>query len=535
MNKLRSYFIFLSLAFVTVNKAEASVFCEQAIASTDRDYYLAGERMQISVSITDGQGHLLDQSRVAYIELSDTHRIWAQGMVALRHGQGWSALALPSTMHSGCYLLTIYTRAMLNQPNADWCRHVIAVVNPRLASEYDNVIYHPTDSIPASAFAPSDASVLTISADSLTIHIPDNWVSCFTSASLIRRDVLVPDYAGYHPEVNVPMLNSNPHLRQPELEGHIVMARPTSDSTGIDETRLVMVGKRAALYDGQLQPDGTYLYYTLASGSSSGSGVSGRLATLLSAYDADGRVVGIQFVSPYAHILPRTLPPLHVYCNEVDLNMLSITAQQEEEISQWLALDTLPHTQQFLAAEPTHVYDLDEYTRFNTVREVISEFIQGVTRQRQNKVNQLYVFDRQLGRYADIPALVMLDGVPIHDIDEILNYDARFLKYIQVYDQRFTFGHVTCGGAVSLITRHGLLTNYTLDAGSQLVSYDFPQDRPDFFVPPSTTNGTLQWYPLVSRSVIHIPAPTIPGPYMIILHGLNIEGQPVTQRIPFSL
>ena len=535
MNKLLSYILILAIFVAAHPIAAAAVADEQALAFTDRDCYLAGERMQVSVSIIDGQGQLSDQSRVAYIELSDTRRIWAQGMVALCQGQGWTALALPAVMHSGCYMLTVYTRAMLSHPNADWFRCIIAVVNPRTASRYDNVEYYPADSLRVSVSAYADVSSLIITADSLTVHIPDSWQAGFTSASLIRRDVLVPDYASYYPEVNVSALSTNPHLLQPEHEGHIVMARPTSDSTTIDETRLVMVGKRAALYDGQLQSDGIFLYYTLTSGMSSEIGVSGRLATLLSAYDAEGKAVDMKFVSPYAHILPRELPQLRAYCNELDLNMLSITAQREEEISQWLALDTLPHATQFLATEPTHTYDLDEYTRFNTVREVITEFVHGVTRQRHNKINQLYVFDRQLGRYSDIPALVMLDGVPIHDIDEILNYDARLLKYIQVYDQRFTFGHITCGGAVSLITQRGLLSNYTLDAGSQLVSYDFPQDRPDFLIPPATNNGTLQWYPIVSASTIHFPVPAVTGPYMIILHGLNAEGRSAALRIPFDI
>ena len=87
MNRLLLIFIYL---LWTGGIAWAQTQVEQVIAYTDRDCYLTGERLCVRVDATI-DGHP-SPSRVAYVEIADTRRMYAQCMVALQDGQGWAEI-----------------------------------------------------------------------------------------------------------------------------------------------------------------------------------------------------------------------------------------------------------------------------------------------------------------------------------------------------------------------------------------------------------------------------------------------------------
>ena len=499
-------FLFL-LCCLTAAKA-----LEVAHAITDKDCYLTGERLHIRIDITDEQQQPLSFSKVAYVELSDAHRICAQGMVQLTDGIGWADIALPATMHSGNYQLSVYTRGMRNQGQDTYFRKIVSVVNVLRVVRADDVIFLPADSLPTEYQANDSQGTATLKASvsqPLNISVSPEWQGCALSVS--RRDLRTPDYH------ELPALKPETSKQQyytPEVEGHIVIGKPT----GIDPvelTRLVMVGRMAAVYDGQWQADGTWHYYT--------SGLNGTLPTLLNSYSHEGNPVGMEFVSPFARVLPESLPHLHVYCDEADLQRRSLSAQREQALSAWQA-DSLQLSTEFLSAETHRQYELDEYTKFSTVREILIEFISGVQRNKQHGVSQLYTFDPETHQYSRWPALVLLDGMPVYDIDEVLNYDARLLKYVQIYTDRYTFGNTICQGIISFISQRGRLSNYKIDAGSHLVTYQFPQERPAFIYPTDNKAGTLYWNPCISEPSLTLPAITEPGIYEIVKQRYAADG-----------
>ena len=97
-----------------------------ASVETDRTWYLAGEQMKVSV--TD------DDALIAYAELCDMHGLAAGVMVSLKGGVGEGIIELPSNLHSGYYVLSVYTRH-----NANVSQRFVAVVNPLHKSEDDDI------------------------------------------------------------------------------------------------------------------------------------------------------------------------------------------------------------------------------------------------------------------------------------------------------------------------------------------------------------------------------------------------------------
>ena len=512
--KRRTIYLLLVLAYSLGLYAQS--LQEVAHAFTDKECYLTGERLHVSVAVTDNACHSLDVSKVAYVEISDARHVCAQGMIALEEGRGWADIPLPSTMHSGNYLLSVYTRAMCNDAPSSAYHKIISVINVLHVTHQDEIAF-VDDEGSASASKDevlSEAKVVSVG-DMVGIAAPDD--ALLSTVSLIRTDLMIPDYGAIVPELNMSEEKGTDvnETFLPEVEGHIVKAEAV-DGTSVSLSRLVMVGKQTMIFDGQEQPDGSWMYYTNA--------LHGKLPAMICGYDSVGAVVPMRIVSPYARILPRNLPRLMVHCTEEQLRARSMDAQREQVLSDGMAAsDTLAHRLDFFSSDPYNFYDLDEWTRLNSVREILAEFVRGVKRQKMKGVGKLYTFDSETNSYSQWPALVLLDGVPVYDIDTFLDYDARLLKYVQIYAERYTFGETVCQGIISFISQKGRLSNYQLDEGQHLVSYDFPQHRPAFVVPEDNTTGTLYWNPSFSVNQ-SIPAPKAPGDYQLIRQYMDAEG-----------
>ena len=100
---------------------------------TDRTWYLAGEQMTVSVTDQD--------ALIAYAELCDTRGLAAGVAVGLSQGQGSGVIELPSSLHSGYYVLSVYTR-----DDAHVSSQLVAIVNPLHKSADDDIKWLPADS-----------------------------------------------------------------------------------------------------------------------------------------------------------------------------------------------------------------------------------------------------------------------------------------------------------------------------------------------------------------------------------------------------
>ena len=100
---------------------------------TDRPWYLAGEAMTIRVTA--------DDALIAYAELCDTRGLAAGVVVGLNGGVGEKAMELPADLHSGYYVLSVYTSG-----DANVSQRLVAVVNPLRSSADDDIEWVKGDS-----------------------------------------------------------------------------------------------------------------------------------------------------------------------------------------------------------------------------------------------------------------------------------------------------------------------------------------------------------------------------------------------------
>lgn len=486
---------------------------------TDKNCYIVGERLHVSVAVNPSGKQESVPDRIAYVEMADTAGTVAQTMLWIENGRGWAELDVPSDIHSGNYLLSAYTRASLLAEDRqaqgftpeNGAQKIVSIVNPQHIGRTDNILFlHPEDDMKS----PVDRTYKV--GQEMVVTLPKDSVRQIRVASLVRNNLLTADYTSFHPSVQC-----DTKVAITEMEGHIVESRPAKNASQAEESRMVMVGKGSYVYDGKKQENGNWLYFT--------GFFHNPQPALLNGYDGEGNPAPLEFASPYVGLHPTSLPNLQVWCTKEELQTRTKGAQQEKALSNWLKTDTLSslssdRPSHGLACKPEYAYDLDEYRKFSTVKEVLVEFVKGVKKKKVHGVNRLFTrFENENG-YTDWPALVLLDGMPVHDIDDILEYDARLLKYIEIYNQVFTFGSSVCQGVISFVSHQGRLSNYKLDEGSRLVMYDFPQDHPQCFIPKSSELSTIYWNPSVDSTRVTLIAPSIPGNYQILIQGIDRKG-----------
>ena len=418
---MKNRILSLTVAIVlTLNTSAASV-------ETDRTWYLAGEAMKVSITA--------DNALIAYAELCDMQGLAAGLVVSLQEGKGSSVIELPATLHSGYYVLSVYTR-----DDAHVSHRLVAVINPLRKSADDDIewinITHP---------------------DSLSFAMADYG----ERAELIdKKDVDVR-----------------------ETEGHIIKARVRNVYDGYTFAgsqicpSLSIVGKQIHYFEGKMINDSMAVFYTY--------GVHGRQPLVLSAMSSTGVSLPIEMISPFATLLPKRLPHLvfHYQRDEVEARSLNMQRHQKTitqaggtaEDGEYQATGLpLEYDETVHGTKPDLTYNLDEYRQFLTIREVLLEYVSFVKKRKVNGVQKLSVSFEQDNYNNILSSLVLIDGMPVFDIERLLNYDARRIHYINIYGGQYTFGHDIYNGILSFVTRSGRLTNYPTEPNTQYLVYDFP-------------------------------------------------------------
>ena len=255
-----------------------------------------------------------------------------------------------------------------------------------------------------------------------------------------------------------------------EKEGHFIMARVKNHHNGKTfsgsqiRASLSIIGMQIHYFEGQMVNDSTAVFYTF--------GVQGKQPMVLSAMSSTGVALPIEIISPFATLLPKQLPHMVFHYNRSEVEARSLDMQRHQKtMPQPKPLD---YNEMAYGTTPDLSYNLDEYRQFLTIREVLLEYVSCVKRTTIDDVPQLIVRKEQEVYNNNIPTLTLIDGMPVYDVERLLNYDARRVHYINIYAGQYTFGNSLYNGILSFVTRSGQLTNYPTEPNMQYLMYEFP-------------------------------------------------------------
>jgi hypothetical protein len=132
---------------------------------------------------------------------------------------------------------------------------------------------------------------------------------------------------------------------------------------------------------------------------------------------------------------------------------------------------------------PDEIYNLDDYTRFPVMEEVMREYVPGVMVRKRKDGFHFIVLDMvNKGVLPDNP-LVVIDGVPVFEVDDIMAFDPLRVKRLEVVTRNFYVGPIVIPGIVSYQTYAGDLAGFQIDPRSVSINYEGLQLQREYYSP----------------------------------------------------
>jgi len=215
-------------------------------------------------------------------------------------------------------------------------------------------------------------------------------------------------------------------------------------------------------------------------------------------------------------------------------------------------VDSLP-----FYTRPTKTYLLDNFTRFTTMEEVLREYVYEIGVRRKGKNFRLLTFNSAGAAVEvnqpmeqplfNIDPLVLLDGVPVFDMNKIIAYDPLKVKKLEVVGAKYFYGPIISYGIASFTTYKANLEGYTLDPHDLLLDYEGLQQQRLFYSPDYSSDEALHsrlpdfrdvlyWSPEITttdngRGSFSFYTGDAPGSYLVDIQGIDSLGEPGSTRL----
>jgi hypothetical protein len=199
--------------------------------------------------------------------------------------------------------------------------------------------------------------------------------------------------------------------------------------------------------------------------------------------------------------------------------------------------------------KPYKTYLLDNYTRFTTMEEVLREYIREVNVVRSQKRYHIKVLNEN--GFLDGDPLVMLDDVPVFNMDKVIAIDPLKVRKLEVMRDRYFYGPSVQEGILSYTTYKGDLGGVEVDPHAVVLDYEGLQLQREFYSPVYDAESALKsripdfrnllyWQPNVNanktgKNQLWFYTSDKTGKYMGIVQGITPNGDFGSQYFNFDV
>ena len=590
--------LFSQNSLVENNRDRADSYHESLLVNTDRDLYITGEVIWLKVyKLNALSGTPSDVSKIVYLELIDNSgnpvdqiKIWVDG------NSGSSGLRLADTLSSGNYLIRAYTRWMLNFPEEQFFYKTLVIVNP--FKNLQQLIPPPGKPSQISEFNPiiatQEADRIVKKESRATIKV-DPIKKEFRSREKVRLDISITDsrgkpadgdfsvsvtkpsllnmqrmsiYRRFEKPALVPAANSillssgnedkSDSARMspadipvflPEIEGPLLSGTIKNKTTGEPfrniDISLSLVGKKARCQFVRTNDKGEFNFVLREQ-----YGLSEIVIQPLSP-DMPASYVELNqpFYNTYSDIKPETIY-LDSTKKEI-LNKIVISTQVNNiyeplRINKTAGLDRYASNDFF--GKPDRRINMSDYIELKNVKEIVKEIIPEMEVVKKNRKFSFRIINNYPFPPFESQALILVDGIPVYDIENLLYVPCKELERIDLINRRYFFSDYVFDGIVSFVTKKGDLSSFESENSAyrqvfegykpeyNFLNVDYGVDSlkkshvPDF-------RNTLCWQPQVKtdkdgRASVEFYTSDESGQYVIIIEGITSSGNAAFFTMP---
>jgi hypothetical protein len=444
----------------------------------------------------------------------------------------------------------IHIDAKTNQENSPSKNKATLSISTQLADE---------------VFVPASISVSIYRADSLEVPIPNDILNYLYLNSELKGNIESPDYY-LQPTVDsnkeeVDEAIDNLMLTQgwrrfawrdiltkkdstikylPELRGPLVSAQVVERSTGKGVRGLSLLlsfpGLATRFYGGISRKNGELFLET--------NFLYGPHTIIAQVQPPSDSLYSVEIMDSYSTMFSTFKPPSFkldkgwkAQLTQRSIHMQLLNAYQYD-IQPKLPMTQVLRDTSIFYGKPDERYVLDDYTRFTTMEDVMREYVKGVwVRKKDYKFKFLLPHAYRDDILKD--PLITLDGLPIFEVDNVMNVDPLKIKQIDVMKRRVYHGRNSFNGLVGFTSYKGNLAELNVDSKAQKKLYEGLQLHKEFYVPKYDAESKesripdfrelLYWNPAIEtdkngKATTEFYTSEQRGTYFIVLQGITNEG-----------
>ncbi len=477
----------LLLAFVTLSKGYGQTASADLLMPAERVYLhqnstmlLSGEYLYYKVYVINHEeGQASDLSKMAYVQLigRDGTAVFSH-KIRLEEGMGQGDFFIPTSIASGNYMLVAYTHWMRNGSVKDFYQNDVVVINP-FQQDQSGLLRTEVDSTRAQGPSTTAREPELSSVDGIKLEvdpaqlgsremgtvrisgIPESWHGNYSLSVTKVRDLGGPprqtaasfERTGQGSTKSL-RVNSESSTKLPELRGELLEGRVVISESGSPAS-----GRKVAL-----SIAGTNYIFKIST-----TGEDGRFHfNLDQPYTNDEaliQVVGDDKENFRIELDPFETPDF----SDLSFGDFTLTEEMEQMILDHsiqnqiqnayagTRVDSIRKLDEYppFFGRPTHEYYLDDYTRFSTIKETITEIIeQASTRQRRGEqFIHVRVYDDDVE--SGLKSLLLIDGLFIQDHNTVVEAKASRIKKISVVSEQYLYGSEVFEGIISMESYEG--------------------------------------------------------------------------------
>jgi len=522
---------------------------ESIYISTNTSSYLTGETLLYKVFCIDNTTQSAKtQSKTAYIELVDSNKKSVfRHKIFLKDGTGNGDFFLPTTLESGNYKLIGYTKWMLNKDAENFFNIDLYILNPYkeipnqtavqtensatstvannfISFDLKNKTYNSRQEVPLTIKTESDDFLN--GKYSLSIRKTDGYViqnkNGFVQTKDSRKDIVAASL-------------KNNVLILPELRGELITGKITSSSADIKNKKIALsiVDKNSELRFTKTDDQGRFIFNLDKSNSSTNIIVqviedNKNEYTIEVDKDITADFSKLEFTNLQFNSDSKDNISERMVSSQIENAYYNVKKDSIVNIK-----DNVP----FFGSLSTE-YVLDDYTRFKTMEETITEIIKGVYFTKTKNNYSIHVPDNDTNYESTMPVLVTVDGLVIEDLNELFAYNPKKIEKVNVVSGLYYYGANSFNGLLAYTTKEG---NYDTKLKGRFITRPQllrPEIKKEYFRPDYTKEKNdripdyrhqLLWNPNVNLKDQKLSFYTsdVSGKFEIVLEGFSESGKSV--------
>ena len=334
----------------------------------------------------------------------------------------------------------------------------------------------------------------------------------------------------------------------PEIDGHIINGRIVDTRTNAPAidimTYLAVPGKKLHIYGSKSNSTGQIRFYTRDI-----FGPSELVVQTKYQQDSTYKIdISNPFFEKYSSSGPYDLNLSEKFKSRI-LNQ-SVSSQ----VQTIFAADKLKtfypaltdSTAFYIKSDKTYL--LDNFVRFNTMEEVLREYVTEVPliRQKDDFTILVRVRPHPNDYPRNVEPLILLDGVPVFDRgNKIIKYDPKKVRELEVVAKRYFLGPLMFNSILNLKTYKGNLPDFQLDTRATVMDYEGMQLEREFYSPLYETKvserlpdfrNVLYWSPNLKidsngKKSISFYTSDQQNKYTVVVQGISPEGKLGSSKI----